>query len=72
LEDVSLLNCSSVSNNEINVINNNNLTLNKDIELEPEKCKIELHGIHLPLNKFSREVTMYILRFISHKLDVNI
>lgn len=68
LEDISILNCSSVSNNLINIINDTNVTLNRDIELEPEKYNIEDHGFHLPLSSFSKEVTIYIAGFISHKL----
>ncbi|KAF0709424.1 THAP-type domain-containing protein [Aphis craccivora] len=68
LEDISILNCSSVSNNLINIINDTNVTLNRDIELEPEKYNIEDHGFHLPLSSFSKEVTIYIASFISHKL----
>lgn len=38
-----------------------NLTFNKDIELELEVYKMKDHGFHLPLNEFSKEVTIYIL-----------
>lgn len=73
LEDIPILNCSSVTY-LIMVINNSNCTLNKDIDLEPEQYNFEANGLHLnfELSEFSKEVSLYIDEFVSHKLSSKI
>ncbi|CAI6347902.1 unnamed protein product [Macrosiphum euphorbiae] len=73
LEDIPVLNCSSV-NDPITAINNSNCILNSDVvELESEVYNFETDGFHLNnLSQFSREVTLYIAGFVSHKLSTKI
>ncbi|KAF0718591.1 Reverse transcriptase domain-containing protein, partial [Aphis craccivora] len=68
LEDIPILNCSSVTD-PIMAINNSNCTLNKDINLEAEQYNFENDGLHLnfELSEFSKEVSVYIAGFVSHK-----
>jgi len=70
LEDIPILNCSSVTD-PIMAINNSNCTLNKDINLEAEQYNFENDGLHLnfELSEFSKEVSVYIAGFVSHKLS---
>lgn len=73
LEDIPILNCSSVTD-PVTAINNSNCTINKEIELEPEVYNFETDGFHLHFNlsNFSKEVTLYIAGFVSHKLSSKI
>jgi hypothetical protein len=72
LEDIPVLNCSSV-NDPITVINNSKCILNKYIDLEPEQYNFETDGFHLNnLSQFSKEVSLYIAGFVSHKLSTKI
>jgi len=68
LLDIPILNCSSVSKNPIQAINDTNASLYNDIELDPETFTVETHGTHLHLSSFSKEVSLYIAGFVSHKL----
>jgi len=68
LLDIPILNCSSVSKNPIQAINDTNASLYHDIELEPETFTAETYGTYLHLSSFSKEVAMYIAGFVSHKL----
>jgi len=68
LQDIPILNCSSVSSNPVQAINNSNATLYKDIELESELYTIEKDATHINLSSVSKEVTIYIAGFVSHKL----
>lgn len=68
LLDIPILNCSSVSKNPIQAINDTNASLYHDIELDPETFTVETHGTHLHLSSFSKEVAIYIAGFVSHKL----
>lgn len=68
LQDIPILNCSSVSSNPVQAINNSNATLYKDIELESELYTIEKDVTHINLSSVSKEVTIYIAGFVSHKL----
>lgn len=72
LEDIPVLNCSSV-NDPITAINNSKCILNSDIDLEPEQYNFETDGFHLNnLSQFSKEVSLYIAGFVSHKLSTKI
>jgi len=68
LEDIPVLNCSKV-NDPVTAINNSNCILNVTVELEPEEYIFETDGFHLNnLSQFSKEVSLYIAGFVSHKL----
>lgn len=69
LQDIPILNCSSISKNPINSINNSNPSIYKDVNLEPETHFIEKQSIHLILTPFTEKVTVYIAGFVSHKLS---
>lgn len=73
LEDIPILNCSSVTD-PVTVINNSNCTLNKEIELEPEVYNFETDGFHLHFNlsNFSKENSLYIAEFVYHTLSSKI
>lgn len=68
LQDIAILNCSSVSSNPVQAINSSNATLYKDIELELELYTVEKDATHINLSFVSKEVTIYIAGFVSHKL----
>jgi len=65
LEDIPVLNCSSV-NDPVTAINNSNCFLNSDVELEPEEYNFETDGFHL------NNLVLYIAGFVSHKLSTKI
>lgn len=74
LDDISILNCSSVKD-PILAINNSNCILNRDIELDAEVLNIENDGFYLNfdnISQFSKEVSLYIAGFVSHKLGSKI
>jgi len=55
LLDIPILNCSSVSKNPIQAINDTNASLYHDIELDPETFTVETHGTHLHLSSFLKK-----------------
>lgn len=72
LEDIPILNCSSVTD-PVTAINNSNITLYREVELEPEVFSFETDGFHLHnLSNFSKEVSLYIAGFVSHTLSSKI
>lgn len=72
LQDIPILNCSSVSKNPVQAINETKASLYQDIELDLETYTIEKHGTHLELSSFAKEVIIYIAGFVSHKLSSQI
>lgn len=72
LQDIPILNCSSLSSNPVMAINQSRASLYKDVQLEPEVFTIENDGAHLDLSEFSREIVIYIAGFVSHKLCTQI
>lgn len=75
LDNISILNCSSIKNKEPeDLINSTYLTLYKDIELEPETLTINDHDyiVNNTLNDFCTEVIIYIAGFVSRHLSFKI
>lgn len=72
LEDIPIFNCSSVAD-PVTAINSN-CPLNREIELEHEVYKFKTDGFHLHFNfsNFSKEFSLYIAGFVSHKLSFKI
>lgn len=68
LQDIPTLNCTSVWSNSVQAINSSNVTLYNDIKLEPELYSDEKNATHINLSSFSKEVTIYIAGFVTHKL----
>lgn len=63
LQDIPILNCSSVSKHPVQAINGTNASLYQDIELDLETYTVEKHGTYLELSSFVKEVTTYMAGF---------
>jgi len=65
-QDIPILNCSSVSSNPVQAIDNSNPTLYKDIELESKLYTIEKDATHINLS-FVSSVDVMRKQFRQHR-----